>query len=139
MKVKKVKLDSLAKIQPSYSNAYGVYVEDTDTIYLDISLPKRPVPSCRAVLQHERAHALLCKAKVKLKPREEERFCELYALATTAPGGLMQSEVIARSLLWPGMSWKRPSDRFRIVKHIIEVCAQEPTPALVDRLVSLIR
>lgn len=138
MKIKRIKLDMLAKIQPGFSNAYGVYVEDTDTIYVDIDLPKKPIPSATAVLQHERAHALLCKARVKLTACEEERFCELFAMASTTPQGLTQGEVIARELLWPGLAWKRPKDRAKILFHIVEQCSQEPTPALVDRLLSLI-
>lgn len=138
MKIKRIKLEMLAKIQPGFSNAYGVYVEDTDTIYVDIDLPKKPIPSAAAVLQHEKAHALLCKARVKLRPQEEERFCELYAMASTTPMGLSQTDLISRDLIWPGLSWKRPKDRAKILTHIIEVCAQEPTPALVDKLLALI-
>lgn len=138
MRIKRLKLEMLAKIQPQYSNAYGAYDEDSDTIYVDIDLPKKPIPSAGAVLQHERAHALLCKAKVKLRAQEEERFCELFALASTPPGGLTQAEAIARDLLWPGLAWKRAHDRSKILFHIVEQCAYEPTPALVDRLLSLI-
>lgn len=137
MKIKRVKLDLLAKIQPEYRNAYGAYKEETDTIYLDINLPRRPVPSSRAVLQHEKAHALACKAGLVMPAADEERFCELFALATTPAPGLSQPEVIARGLLWPGLSWSRSAHRNAILSKIIQFVGKEPTPALIDRLLAL--
>lgn len=138
MKIKRVKLEALAKIQPQYANAYGAYQEETDTIYLDIDLPRRPVPSSRAVLQHERAHALICRAKLGLKSADEERFCELFALATTPAPALSAAELIARDLLWPGLSWSHFSHRNSLLTKIMESCLDNPSPALVSRLLSLV-
>ena len=135
-KVKRVKLDTLSKIQPGYAGAEGIYNPNTDTIYLDATLPKTPRPTYASALSHERGHALLEKSgTMALFGRgREERFCWLYALALTPRNGLTHLEYTCRQLIFERLSWKRPKDRQRIVETIMGLCQVQPTREAVAKL-----
>lgn len=133
--VKRVKLDTLSKIQPGYAGAEGIYNPNTDTIYLDATLPKTPRPTYGSALAHERGHALLEKTQtLPLFAKQEERFCWLYALAITPRGSLTHLEYTCRQLIFPKLSWNRRNDRQRIVGLIIWLCYVQPTRELVTKL-----
>lgn len=133
--VKRVKLDTLSKIQPGYAGAEGIYNPNTDTIYLDATLPKTPRPTYGSALAHERGHALLEKTQtLPLFAKQEERFCWLYSLALTPRTGLTHLEYTCRQLIFDRLSWKRPKDRQRIVETIMGLCFVQPTREAVAKL-----
>lgn len=134
-RVKRVKLDTLSKIQPDYAGAEGVYNPNTDTIYIDATLPKTARPTQGATLAHEQAHAMLAKARLNsVFSGCEERFCWLYALALTPRNGLTHLEYTCRRLIFNRLSWKRPRDRQRIVETIMGLCHVQPTREIVTKL-----
>lgn len=134
--VKRVNLETLAKIQPSYRNADGVYNADTDTIYIHAGLPKQGVHSHGAVLAHERGHALIEKTGLKtcFPNGYEEQFCWLYALATAPKDSLTGCELVCRKIMFRNRTWSRKADRHAIMEAILILCQVQPNRGLIVQL-----
>lgn len=122
LKIKIVDLDKISRIQKRYSDAYGVFVPETNTIYIDHKLSSNAIPSKQTVLKHEMAHAILHKAGITLESKQEESLCWLYALATSPESGLTHTEVQARMALFGKLSWSRKSDRIAMIHIIMDTC-----------------
>lgn len=126
MKIKRVNLKSISSIQPKYSGAWGAYIPETDTIYVDSSLPTEAIPSRQTVTQHEVAHSILHKANIILHSATEERLCWLYALATASEAGLTHTEVHAKIAIFLNKRWSRKCDRQSMIKTIAIACGLNP-------------
>ena len=135
-KVKRVKLDALSKIQPDYAGADGVYNPNTDTIYIDATLPRTARPTYGTALAHEQAHALISKLGIGSSFRYgyEERFCWLYALAIAPRNSLTHIEEVCKRLIFNKLSWKRQRDRQQIAATITALCHIQPTREIVTKL-----
>lgn len=118
-KVKFVKLDQLAKIQPKYSGAVGAYITETDTIYVDVGLPKVTHGSRTAALRHEVGHRIIALAGIKCASEDqEERFCLWWELFTTPKRFISWTERLAREDALGGLSWTNVADRPAIARVI---------------------
>lgn len=137
MKIKYLSLEALGRIQAAYAGAEGVYNDATDIIYLDSSLPKFPRPSSVSVLQHERGHALLYKAGVRLPKKPEECFCDLYAMASTPATKLTGIEAVAREIIFEGLRWGRHGDRPLMLFIMLEHCSYPVTQELAEHLAEM--
>jgi hypothetical protein len=109
VKIKRISLDKLSKIQPSFGGYWGLYDTQKDIIYIEASLPTDAKPSSQSVLQHERGHAIL--HKLGINTHQEERFCWLWSLATSPKAGLTHMELELRGLIFGRLSWSRRKDR----------------------------
>ena len=129
-KIKRVNLDMLEKIQHGYGGKYGLYAYDTNTIYLESSLTDRTIPSKQAVTQHEIAHVVVHRARLKLTKRIEEKFCELYSLVASPDKSISETETVAKNVIFGDLKWTRVIDREEILIKILEICGvKQPVQA----------
>ncbi len=77
--------------------SWGTYDDKTKQIELHKDLKAIPVPSKSFVLNHEKGHLLIDKRKLKIK--DEELFCDLFALSKCKINELTSLELLLRKKL----------------------------------------
>lgn len=136
-KVKVIDLDRLAKIAPGFGGAEGWYDPATGTLYIDKTLPSRPRPTMRGVLEHEKVHGRLHRAGVEIKPQgKAEALADALGLCATPSRYTNSTEDVFRKMLCSKWKWSKIDDRKKIVRRVLRLLQIKQTDRMVECLAS---
>jgi hypothetical protein len=137
--VKDVNFDTVKNICADFKDATGLYDPSKNTIYLHKNLPKQTRwPRCM-ILAHEKAHAKMAAAGIKLPAWNTEAICDLLAIVQTSEKFMSHAEMTARrSLLDNGRySWRRMDDREAIAVRILQSVQILPSRPAINMLAGI--
>lgn len=127
---KSIDFKHTANIRQEFGLNVGLYDPNKKTIYVDCNLPKTCEGTYRSILEHERFHAKLDLAGIKLKLGAEERLCFMLALAVTPEKNLTHTERMLKAIVYNPWRWTRKKDRTRIIEKACSWAGLDFTPNL---------
>lgn len=127
---KHLNFQHIAKIQPEFKDAVGLYDSKTETVYVDTALPIYCAGTVRSILEHERVHARIDLAGLTMSKLKEERLCSLLSMAVTPDQYLTHIEAALKFCLYSTYSWSRKKDRPMIIEAACNLADVDYIPAM---------